>query len=44
MEVPDAGHGAHLSHPSAFAVLVLAAVALGDPAGGHRARHGGTDR
>jgi pimeloyl-ACP methyl ester carboxylesterase len=35
MEVGEAGHGAHLSHPDAFAALVRRAVALG------AARHAG---
>lgn len=41
-EIPEAGHGAHLSHPSAFARFVAAAVALGGPAGEATARRGGT--
>lgn len=44
MEVAEAGHGVHLSHPSAFAELVRAAVALGGPAGGPPARRGGAGR
>lgn len=32
-QIAGAGHGAHLSHPTAFAEFVRAAVDLGDPAG-----------
>ena len=38
--IEHAGHGAHLSHPGAFADFVRAAVALGEPAGAPRAPGG----
>lgn len=44
LEIPEAGHGAHLSHPSAFADFVRAAVALGHPAGAAPDRRRGPRR
>ncbi|MGH9083324.1 MAG: alpha/beta fold hydrolase [Acidimicrobiales bacterium] len=44
VEIPQAGHGAHLGHPTAFADLVRATVALGSPDGGQPPRRGGPDR
>lgn len=46
VEIPAAGHGAHLTHPGAFADFAAAVVALGaeGPAGEEPARRGGAGR
>lgn len=43
-EAADAGHGAHLSHPAAFADFVRAAVALGQPTREAPTEHGSARR